>query len=295
MTKKTSVEESDKTCFVIMPISDPDGYEGGHFRRVYEDLFKPACEFAGYNAIRADDVTQTSLIHLDILKQLIQAPMALCDLSSRNPNVLFELGLRQAFDRPTVLVQESGTPRIFDIAPLRILDYLPALKYREVVKDQKAISAALKSTKSSTAEGDVNSLVRLLELVGPATLKSSAKIESNDLYYMIRAEFNQFRAEFLQTPERQKDPKIHAVDRKIYGHLSRFNRDIKERIAAGDFAKASQLSFMARATIELQKENWLDLDDSRKLTAHSIRLDELESIVKSAENKSTGFDFQANA
>ena len=37
-------------CFVMMPISDHADYEKGHFRRVYEDIFRPACEKAGYTA-----------------------------------------------------------------------------------------------------------------------------------------------------------------------------------------------------------------------------------------------------
>ena len=41
--------------------------------------------------------------------------------------------LRQAFDKPTVLVQEVGTEKIFDIAPLRYTEYRRELKYREVL------------------------------------------------------------------------------------------------------------------------------------------------------------------
>jgi hypothetical protein len=169
--------EPPPACFVIMPISESEGYEKGHFRRVYEDLFKPACEKAGYGPFRADEVTQTNLIHLDILQRLIDSPMAICDLSSRNPNVLFELGLRQAFDRPTVLVQEVGTPKIFDIAPLRYVEYRSTLRYRETLDDQIAIAKSLTSTKEATKKGEgVNSLVRLLSLAGPATLKVDAKM-----------------------------------------------------------------------------------------------------------------------
>jgi hypothetical protein len=115
--------KENKECFIIMPISDTDGYAEGHFKHVYENIIYPSCELAGYQAIRADEVKATNLIHLDILKKLIDAPIAICDLSSRNPNVLFELGIRQSFDRPVVLIQEAGTPRIFDIAPLRYLEY----------------------------------------------------------------------------------------------------------------------------------------------------------------------------
>ena len=44
-----------KTCFIIMPISDVDGYQKGHFNRIYEHIIKPACEKNGL---------RLSLIHI---------------------------------------------------------------------------------------------------------------------------------------------------------------------------------------------------------------------------------------
>ena len=40
-------------CFIMMPISDPDGHEQGHFQHVYEELISPACDTAGYDPVRA--------------------------------------------------------------------------------------------------------------------------------------------------------------------------------------------------------------------------------------------------
>lgn len=192
MQQSTQIE-----CFVIMPIADSDGYEKGHFSKVYEDIFKPACQIANYKAVRADEVKQTNLIHLDILQKLIDSPMAICDLSSRNPNVLFELGLRQAFDKPTVLVQENGTPKIFDIAPLRYTEYRRELKYREVLEDQKSIAEAISATKASTTKGDgVNSIVSILSLAKPAMLKEVAESDSPALLQLVRAEMSEMRSDF---------------------------------------------------------------------------------------------------
>ena len=120
MTETIEIKsEANPDCFIIMPISDPPGYEAGHFRHVYDDLIKPACKHLNYNPVRADDIAGTSLIHVDILKKIVESPIAICDLSSRNPNVLFELGIRQAFDKPVVLIQEVGTEKIFDIGILK--------------------------------------------------------------------------------------------------------------------------------------------------------------------------------
>jgi hypothetical protein len=189
---------SDAECFIIMPLSDVDGYDAGHFKQVYEDLFTPACDSAGYKAVRADDVRQTNLIHLDVLQKIIDSPMALCDLSSRNPNVLFELGLRQAFDKPVVLVQEVGTPPIFDIHPLRYTHYHKEMSYRQVVEDQISIRDAIIATKEDIGnEKSINSIVRLLSLTQPATLnKISEGDKDSALLQVLMSEMANLRSEF---------------------------------------------------------------------------------------------------
>lgn len=198
MKKDTPDEDvAEKDCFVIMPIADHEEYEKGHFKKVYEDIFKPACERCGFRAVRADDVTQTNLIHEDILRKLIESPIAICDLSSRNPNVLFELGLRQAFDKPTVLVQDKGTPRIFDIAPLRYTEYRRELKYREVLEDQKAVEVSLSSTWAASLKGEgINSIVRILSLSSPASLKSIDENDTSSMLALMRAEMSEMRSDF---------------------------------------------------------------------------------------------------
>ena len=92
-------------CFVMMPISDQGNYERGHFDKVYEQIFKPAIEAAGYEPYRVDENKISSSIIEKIFKAIIECDMALCDLSNRNPNVLYELGIRQAYNKPVVLVK----------------------------------------------------------------------------------------------------------------------------------------------------------------------------------------------
>ena len=108
MSTEKSIEDSkQKTCFIIMPISDHPEYAVGHFKRVYEYIIKPACEAEDFKPIRADDVKVTNYIALDIIKQIIECDMAICDLSSRNPNVLYEAGIRQAFNLPITFIKDK--------------------------------------------------------------------------------------------------------------------------------------------------------------------------------------------
>ena len=219
-------------CFVIMPISDPDGYEAGHFRRVYEDLFVPACDKAGYSAVRADQVRQTNLIHLDVLQKIINSPMALCDLSSRNPNVLFELGLRQAFDKPVVLVQEVGTPAIFDINPLRYTNYRKEMSYRQVIEDQQEISAAVKATKEDIGNSkSINSIVKLLSLTQPATLASISEGDKDSaLLQVIMNELGNLRSEIKSAAYSSSTllPNVDIKDGKTYKYNIYLTNDNEE-------------------------------------------------------------------
>ena len=161
-----------------MPIAECEGYEPDHFAHVYNDIIKPAVAKTDYIATRADEVKETNLIHLDILKKLIDAPIAICDLSTRNPNVLFELGIRQAFDKPVVLIQEKGTPKIFDIGPLRYLEYSKEMRYHEVLESQNQLCEAINATKNAENEvGNVNSIVKLMALNSPALMP---KLDNNN-------------------------------------------------------------------------------------------------------------------
>src|SRR4028119_1480247 len=197
-----------------MPISDPEGYPDGHFRRVYEDIFKPAIIKAGYEPKRADDVLETNLIQLDLLRRLLEAPMALCDLSSRNPNVLFELGIRQAFDKPVALVQEEDTPRIFDIAPLRATTYRRNRIYHEVLLDQTAISETITATRKASRDSrNVNSLVRLLGLSEPATIKEVKDAERDPGIQLVRAELAELRRELRLGGGSPRASVVNTVDR----------------------------------------------------------------------------------
>jgi len=172
-----------KKCFVIMPISECDNYPSGHFGRVYEHIIRPACEQAGFNPIRADEIMTTNYIALDIIKHIISSDMAICDLSNRNPNVLYELGIRQAFNLPVTLIKDTKTNRIFDIQGFRDVEYDETLRIDNVQDAIDEISEVIKNTYDSTNE--INSLVSLLG-IEPAKL-SEKKIISGETELILNS------------------------------------------------------------------------------------------------------------
>ena len=268
MTRKQSQDKSADSlmCFVIMPISDPEDYEEGHFKHVYEDLIIPACKKANFEPTRADEVKESNLIQLDILNKLLEAPMAVCDLSSHNPNVLFELAIRQAFDKPVALIQEKGTPRIFDIESLRATDYCKDLKYHNVLIDQTEITKTIKATFESHGESDsINSIVKLLALTQPAKIPEIGSSEAQeDLLKIILVGLNQLRNEVRDSRrvEYENSP-VHSINNPAWFILLKMSpeyvissteKTIKRRFnrIKSEIPESTIGSFMKRELIDLE-------------------------------------------
>ncbi|WP_346236934.1 hypothetical protein ABDK00_013165 [Niabella insulamsoli] len=272
----TKVEE----CFVIMPITDPDGYESGHFQKVFEDIISPACKEAGFQPTRAEQVKQTNLIHLDILERLIKSPMVICDLSSRNPNVLFELGMRQAFDKPTVLIQEKGTKKIFDISPMRILDYNRELKYRDVIQSQKDLKETILATKKSTSENEgINSLVKLLSLSQPAALQEISEKDSTSMLQVLMAQMNDLkndlRKNFRPYSLFTTNPDVKNVDEELaifYFLLKKYDESITVKNLALASIKLNELGkkYKNLIALDLTNEERQKIDADMNFARHTL-------------------------
>ena len=66
----------------------------------------------------------------------MDADLVIADLTQHNPNVMFELGMRMAEDKPVVLIKASGTGPLFDVDNmLRVFEYNPNLWSTTVEKD----------------------------------------------------------------------------------------------------------------------------------------------------------------
>ncbi|MEN0007990.1 hypothetical protein [Flavobacterium nitrogenifigens] len=193
----------ERTCFIIMPISDNINYPSGHFNRVYEYIIKPACEIAGFTPIRADEVVTTNYIALDIIKRIIESDMAICDLSSQNANVMYELGIRQAFNKPVTFLKDNITKRVFDIQGFRDLEYDMTLRIDNVnmIKDQLAESL---SQTFQNKDSEINSLVKLLS-ISPAELSENTKLSIESELILNQLSIINNRLDKIDNPSKNVD------------------------------------------------------------------------------------------
>ena len=242
------IEESKKpTCFVIMPFSDPEGYEDGHFGNVYKYTFKPAIEAAGYTPLRIDENTVSNLIHSKMMDELVNAPMVLCDLSTNNPNVLYELGIRHAFDKPVVLVQEYNQKRIFDIGSITIVPYHRTRLFEETVADQALITDAIIQTAAAKANYSVMSMVALQSAQPIDEGSISAEEQTAFLLQQMMQKINNLETQMKASQETQQKQYYGAA---LYEVLNRstdqdgskpyvvlYDKDGKKSYVLGDYSK----------------------------------------------------------
>jgi len=115
---------SGLVAFVAMPFSEKtSAYAKGYFNEVLKRLITPAAVRANFDAKTAKKAG-TDVIQSTIVNDLDAADLVIVDLTEHNPNVLFELGIRIAFNKPVCLIRAKGTAPIFDIDHmLRVYDY----------------------------------------------------------------------------------------------------------------------------------------------------------------------------
>ncbi|AUH64210.1 TRAFs-binding domain-containing protein [Paracoccus zhejiangensis] len=99
------------TCFLVTGFGRKTDYPTGrvlNLDQTFRQLVQPACDLAGINAFRAIDANLTGQIDAVMYRWIFQADLVIADLSTLNPNVFYELGVRHA-QRPntTVIIAES--------------------------------------------------------------------------------------------------------------------------------------------------------------------------------------------
>lgn len=170
----------EKTCLVIMPVNDCVPYENGHFRRVYEYIIKPACIKANFTPYQIEELQRTNQIVVNKLREVLSAELAICDLSSKDSEVLYKLGIRQGYDLPTLLIKDMITERIFDIRGLLDIEYDETLRIDRVNRTVDEIAATL-SVMYESKDIKPNSIVSLLgiqkaEIKNKVALSTEANI-----------------------------------------------------------------------------------------------------------------------
>lgn len=128
----------ENLCFVLMPFKPP-------FDRIYQEHIKPTVETMGFACKRADDIFSPNPIIEDIWTHILKSKVIIADVTGRNPNVFYEIGIAHTVGRSVIIITQDERDVPFDIAQYRYFLYSDNQEGWERLR--KSITIALESLK----------------------------------------------------------------------------------------------------------------------------------------------------
>ena len=141
-----TVETSPRPkCGLVMPISEIDDCSEQHWADI-KAILDDTISISGFepNMVSASD--EVNVIQKTIVQNLYDYPIVVCDVSCKNSNVMFELGMRLAFDKPTIIIKDHKTSYSFDTSSIEHLEYPRDLRHNKIEEFKAKLAAKLIAT-----------------------------------------------------------------------------------------------------------------------------------------------------
>jgi hypothetical protein len=112
---------SEKICFVISPIGEPESDTRKRADSVLNYIITPIVKSKGYDPLRADKISDPDIITSQVIQYIIDSPLVIADLSEKNANVFYELAIRHAIKKPLIQIIRKGESIPFDVQGMRTI------------------------------------------------------------------------------------------------------------------------------------------------------------------------------
>ncbi len=215
-------------CYIIMPITTPElmlplyGNDPDHFRHVLDLLFVPAVKKAGMQPIEPS-VGGAELIQGAIISNLEKASCVLCDMSTLNANVFFELGIRTSLNKPVCLVRDDKTPKSpFDTSIINHVPYDSALHAWNLNEQVEKLAKHLEVSSRSCA--GVNPLWKYFGMTVAAHPPESGT--TDDKLALIARQVEQLSAAVLAPTRRVQELQSPGMAIEIIDAAERYLRNL---------------------------------------------------------------------
>ena len=162
MSKKEKIENLEPSnqdtqidCGLIMPIAPMPGYSSNQFKDVKSILVDTINSIQEYNfnpRLVSDSNGEVDIIHKSIVNNIYDDPIVVVDISGKNGNVMLELGLRLAFDKPLIIIKDDKTDYMFDISMIEHITYPSDLRHNEIELFKNKIAEKIVKTYQKSIE-----------------------------------------------------------------------------------------------------------------------------------------------
>lgn len=126
--KENDLLIDNKLIFFLTPFHDS----------FYEDykVIREVCTSAGFKCKRGDEDYFKGDIFPEMLKLIVKSNLIIANINGRNPNVLYELGIAQALDKPVLLISREPEKLPVDIKSKRFLIYSSYKDLQEMIRKE---------------------------------------------------------------------------------------------------------------------------------------------------------------
>lgn len=189
-------------CGIIMPISSIDNCSMEHWAEVKKIISEAICD-AGYKPNLVSNADDIGIIQKRIIQNIYDNDIVVCDVSGKNPNVMFELGMRLAFDKPAIIVIDDKTDYSFDTSSIEHLSYPRDLRYYNILNFKEQLKTKIIAT------------------------VEKAKTDPN--YTTFLKNFGEFEVAHVEKKEGSINEVLLSKMEEMSYHLSRMERRINTR------------------------------------------------------------------
>lgn len=184
---------------LVMPIAHIDNCPPEHWIDVKNIIEEALCSIPGYkcNVKIVSEGDSSGLIHKRIVQGLYNSHVVICDVSCKNPNVMFELGMRLAFDKPTIIIKDDQTTYTFDPGGIEHINYPRDLRFNKITEFQSSLAIKVQATyEDSLRDPDHSPFLKSFGQFSVATIdQTTAPMEklTMELFEELRTEMVSIR------------------------------------------------------------------------------------------------------
>ena len=201
-TEKTTIETQKLMCGIVMPISEIDGCNELHWKEVY-NIICQSIDKAGFSFNLVSNSDDVGVIQKTIIQNLYDNPIVVVDVSGKNPNVMLELGMRLAFDKPTIIVKDDKTQYSFDTSPIEHLEYPRDLRFSKIVEFKERLADKI--------------------------MQTHKKATTDETYSTFLKHFGSFKVAQIETEVVSKEDYILDEIKSLREIIIRINRNLQRR------------------------------------------------------------------
>jgi hypothetical protein len=225
--------EDEKLCFVIAPIGEPGSLIRKHSDQVFKHIIEPAARLLGYVATRAHEIPEPGTITSQVIQRLLDSPLVIADLTTRNPNVFYELAIRHACRKPLVQLIDVNEPIPFDVATARTIKFTLA-DPDSVASARDELAQHIKAVEKDPSLVD-NPISTAIDL---GALRSSGKSSDAQLAAILET-LSRLQADVASLTSRAIGEPIDRFITKLkLGHTTPLNPADAFRLAESNLEKA---------------------------------------------------------